>query len=89
MSKTHRDRYRALNKRLYKEWRSHPITSPAPKPIGPYFNWVRSYPHDHDTLYHHAPARRFNRDKLKRVADDPEADDGNWRDHKRPHVYYW
>jgi hypothetical protein len=37
----------------------------------------------------HVPARAELRQKLHAVVSGKAEDDGNFPDHKKPHVYYW
>lgn len=87
MSKTYRDSRRVKRNQAIKQWLNGPLHLPYPG--DDFHRWTSSYPHWWDTLHHHAKARRFNRDKLHQVLKDPESDDGNWRDHRKPHIYYW
>lgn len=48
-----------------------------------------SYPHWWDTLHHTRPARADTRTKLHSVMNNPDLDDGNWPDYRKPHVYYF
>ena len=91
MSRTNRDIRKLKRRKLVEKWLedwspNRPIT---PYPGDDYYNWMSSYPHWWDTMHHHAPARRFNRDKLTKILKEENEDDGNWRDHKKPHKYYW
>lgn len=93
MSNTRRDKVRVKMRRAVDEWFKKPITPREPckleeDAMAHYHHWTSRYPHWWDTLYHHAPARRHNREKLKDVVKGVE-DDGDWRDHRRPHKYYW
>lgn len=87
MSKTRRDANRIKRRQQIDEWLKNKDQHFPSDPDGYY--WASHYPHWWDTMYHHAPARRFNREKLHRVMKEGEEDDGDWRDHRKPHKYYW
>lgn len=90
MARTRRDSLRVKMSRELDRWLSdgRPVTALPPDVEAHYKTWTQRYPHWWDTMYHHAPTRRSNRDKLRRVMRGEE-DDGNWRNHKKPHKYYW
>lgn len=93
MSRTHRDSLRVKARQALNDWREstkNKLGFGLPTLPSRYFHhWTSRYPHWWDTLFHHSPARRKNRDKLKKVATGQQEDDGNWADHKKPHKYYW
>lgn len=91
MSKTRRDRDRVKMRKALEAWRdAGPNRGPLPPDLEAYYRtWTQRYPHWWDTVHHHAPSRRMNRDKLRKVMKEEAPDDGNWADHKKPHKYYW
>ena len=91
MSKTRRDSLRVKMSRELDRWLENggPHHALRPDVDAHYRTWTQRYPHWWDTLYHHAPTRRNNRDKLRKVMKGEAEDDGNWGDHKKPHKYYW
>ena len=52
-----------------------------------WWGWLQNYPGWWDTMFHHAPARRKERDLLK--AAEKGATVTDWPDHRKPHTYYW
>ena len=52
-----------------------------------HWGWLRNYPGWWDTLMHHAPARRKERDRLTATLKGATVTD--WPDHKRPHSFWW
>jgi hypothetical protein len=51
--------------------------------FGRNWHWMMNYPGWWDTMYHHAPARRAERDMLRNLEED------GYPDHRKPHEYYW
>jgi hypothetical protein len=51
--------------------------------FGDNWHWMQNYPGWWDRLFHHAPARRIERDMLRR------GDEDGYPNHRRPHKYYW
>lgn len=74
MSRTYRDTRAAKRKR-----------DMAP----PDRHWAQREPSWWHQLHTHKPARRTLSAKLHNVVTEREEDDGNWPDHRKPHVYYW
>lgn len=81
MSRTFRDIRNAKRKRLaWKDWPAE-----IQDPVG-FYSREPSWWHKETT---HRPARRDVFQKLHNVLSGREEDDGNWPDHKKPHIYYW
>lgn len=81
MGKTFRDIRQAKRKRLH--WKDWPRELDDPK------GWTAREPswwHQETT---HQPARADAKAKMHNVLSGRDEDDGNWPDHKKPHVYYW
>jgi hypothetical protein len=79
-----------MSRELEKWLESRDPFDPLPPNLSRHYqHWAQRYPHWWDTLFHHAPARRQLRDKLRQVKKGEIEDDGNWPNHKKPHKYYW
>lgn len=51
--------------------------------FGDNWRWLRNWPKWWDKLMHHAPARRQERDMLRKLEEE------GYPDRRKPHNYYW
>lgn len=55
-----------------------------------HYHWARSTPSWWNTVFHHRPSRRDTKVKCKKLVDGYyDADETSFRNHRKPHNYYW
>ena len=80
MSNSHRDKQR---------WRMKRRERITDADWVQYCRWPQQEPSWWHSMTTHTPARAKERQLLHKRKRDPESEDGNWPDRRKPHLYYW
>ena len=51
--------------------------------------WLGVYPAYWHIIFHTRPTRRHNRALAHKIVKGEDPDEFEWRDGRKPHIYYW